>query len=50
MRRSNLKLAYTRPSERICGSDRFLRLTRNPTLASPKRFEPTVKAVGDVVI
>ncbi len=28
----------------------FLRLTRNPALASPKRFEPTVKRVGDIVI
>lgn len=31
-------------------SYRFLRLTRNPDAPIPTRFEPTVKAVGDVVI
>jgi hypothetical protein len=31
-------------------SYRFLRLTRNPCLPSPARFEPTVKQSGDVVI
>lgn len=28
----------------------FLRLTRNPALPSPERFEPTVKQPDDVVI
>ena len=37
-------------SERIFGSERFRSLTRKPDLESPKRFEPTVKADGDVVI
>ena len=36
--------------ERIYGSERFRSLTRNPELGSPKRFEPTPKQAGDVVI
>lgn len=31
-------------------SERFLKLTRNPDVESPVRFEPTVKGAGDVVI
>jgi hypothetical protein len=30
--------------------ERFIRRTRNPDLPRPVRFEPTVKAPGDVVI
>jgi hypothetical protein len=31
-------------------SDKFVRLTRNPDLPSPQRFEPTVKHPDDVII
>ena len=31
-------------------SMRFIRLTRDPDMTPPKRFEPTVKADGDVVL
>ena len=35
----------------IAGPSRsFLSLTRNPDLVPPARFEPTVKAVGDIVL
>lgn len=36
--------------ERVFGSRRFARRTRNPALPSPERFEPTVKRPEDVVI
>lgn len=36
--------------ERIYGSARFLSLTRRTDLASPRKFVPTVKAAGDIVI
>jgi hypothetical protein len=35
---------------RTFGSNKFLRLTRNPGLRSPQRFEPTVKGEGDIVL
>lgn len=50
MRKSNLKLAYERPPERVFGSEKFIGLTRKVGLASPLRFEPTVKGEFDVVI
>jgi hypothetical protein len=31
-------------------SEAFVSLTRNPSLESPSRFEPTVKNEGDVVL
>lgn len=31
-------------------SPRFVRLTRDPDLPRPKRFEPTIKGEHDVVI
>ena len=36
--------------ERIYGSERFRSLTRRTDLEPPKRFEPTPKQAGDVVI
>lgn len=48
--KSKLKLAYERPAERVFGSPQFIARTRNIELAPPKRFEPTRKADGDVVI
>jgi hypothetical protein len=45
-----LKLVISRPSEKLFGSQRFIDLTRNTSLVSPTKFEPTVKASGDVVI
>lgn len=50
MKRTNLKLAYTRPTEHIYGSDSFIGLTRKVGLESPTKFVATVKADGDVVI
>lgn len=31
-------------------SESFLNLTRKPSLKSPKRFEPTAKSEGDIVL
>lgn len=43
--------AFSQSGIAIAGpSPQFVSLTRNPTLASPARFEPTQKADGDVVI
>lgn len=36
--------------ERVYGSPGFIKLTRNPAMPRPARFEPTRKASGDVVI
>jgi hypothetical protein len=48
MTRSSAKLREC--TERTFGSYRFIRLTRNPTVPAPARFEATVKQPGDVVI
>lgn len=45
-----LRLVREEETERVFGSQSFLRLTRNPGLRSPVRFEPTTKAPDDVVI
>jgi hypothetical protein len=38
-------------SVRIAGpSERFVKLTRDPDLPRPARFEPTVKGEGDVIL
>jgi hypothetical protein len=37
-------------SERVYGSERFRALTRNPSLPSPVRFEPTPKGCDDIII
>ena len=50
MKKTNLKLAYERPPEKVFGSAKFIGLTRKVGLKSPTRFEPTVKEIGDVVI
>lgn len=44
-----LRLIET-PVERVFGSKEFIARTRRPDLVPPKRFEPTHKEVGDVVI
>ena len=36
--------------EKVFGSEKFRALTRRTDLEPPKRFEPTRKAEGDVVI
>jgi hypothetical protein len=36
--------------EHVFGSERFRSLTRRTDLEPPRRFEPTKKAAGDVVI
>jgi hypothetical protein len=38
------------PHEKTYGSDEFIRRSRNPKLEAPKRFVPTKKEAGDVVI
>jgi hypothetical protein len=48
--RNALKLVSSRPPEKLFGSQRFINLTRNTSLVSPTKFEPTIKASGDVVI
>jgi hypothetical protein len=45
-----LKLVSSRPPERVFGTPEFIGLTRKVGLASPSRFEPTVKGIDDVVI
>ena len=51
MSRPKLKLIKSDPPvEKVRGSLAFIKRTRNPALASPRRFEPTVKGPGDVVI
>ncbi len=42
--------ALLRAKEKVRGSQRFIRLTRNPALLPPERFEPTVKRDGDIII
>lgn len=43
--------SQAKPTPAIAGpSEKFISMTRNPKLAQPKRFEPTVKAEGDVVL
>lgn len=39
-----------RSTAAIAPSHRFVSLTRNPSLEPPSRFEPTVKAEGDIVL
>ncbi len=39
-----------RPANKVRGSLRFIRLTRNPGLKSPARFQATVKRAGDIII
>lgn len=46
----NTRLKLIQGNEPIGPSLRFLRLTRNPALRSPVRFEPTVKRDGDLVL
>jgi hypothetical protein len=46
----HLRIVHEGESERVYGSKRFLSLTRKPDLPSPRRFEPTTKGEGDVVI
>lgn len=46
----NFKLVDEPPTERVFGSREFIARGRNPALRSPVRFEPTEKAVGDIVI
>ncbi len=48
MRQSKLKLVVDHVP--VGPSERFVKLTRNPALASPARFEPTTKGENDVVI
>jgi hypothetical protein len=50
MTRSSAKLRVVDDTERTFGSYRFIRLTRNPAMPSPVRFEATVKQPEDVVI
>jgi hypothetical protein len=50
MPKPRLKLIDDEPVERVLGSRRFISLTRNPALASPRRFEPTTKQPNDIVI
>jgi len=45
-----LRLVTAEQIERTFGSREFIALTRKPELVSPRRFEPTVKRDGDVVI
>ena len=47
---SALSLPYGRPSHIAGPSRSFVSLTRNPDLAPPRRFEPTVKQPGDLVL
>jgi hypothetical protein len=47
---SKLRSAAAIASERTFGSPQFIRRSRNPSLESPTRFEPTVKGENDVVI
>jgi hypothetical protein len=54
---ARLHLVQPAPSldDRLRPSRRFLALTRNPALAAaqinaPRRFEPTVKREGDVIL
>jgi hypothetical protein len=48
MTRSSAKLRER--TERTFGSYRFIRLTRNPGLVPPVRFEATVKGEGDLIL
>jgi hypothetical protein len=50
MTRSSAKLRVVMPTERTFGSYRFIRLTRNPGLVPPVRFEATVKQPEDVIV
>lgn len=50
MTRSSAKLRVVDDTERTFGSYRFIRLTRNPAMPSPVRFEATAKGEGDIVI
>jgi hypothetical protein len=50
MTRSSAKLRVVDDTERTFGSYRFIRLTRNPGIPSPVRFEATVKQPEDVVV
>jgi hypothetical protein len=50
MTRSSAKLRVVDDTERTFGSYRFIRLTRNPGLVPPVRFEATAKGDGDIVI
>ena len=43
--------SWAKPPVAIAGPSRsFLKLTRNPDLESPARFEPTTKSPEDIVI
>jgi hypothetical protein len=44
------KLRVVETGERVLPSPSFIRITRNPALRSPVRFEPTTKRPEDVVI
>ena len=48
--RAKLHIVTDEQHERTFGSREFISLTRNPALAAPKKFEPTKKGEGDVVI
>jgi len=47
---NRLRIVTDEQHERTFGSREFISLTRNPALAAPKKFEPTKKGEGDVVI
>jgi hypothetical protein len=51
LRTEPLRVAALRAPAAIAGpSQAFVSLTRNPHLEPPSRFEPTVKAEGDIVL
>lgn len=51
LRTEPLRVSALRAAAAIVGpSPAFVALTRNPELESPRRFEPTVKRDGDVVL
>lgn len=50
MTKPALRIVTDEQHERTFGSRQFISLTRKPELVSPRRFEPTKKGPGDVVI
>jgi hypothetical protein len=46
----HLRLVTEEDTERVFGSHGFIGLTRVPNAPGPRRFEPTTKRPGDVVI
>lgn len=42
---------FTGPEKRLGDpSERFIKLSRNPDLPPPQRFEPTEKREGDIIL